>query len=164
MNLTFAPPFALAAAAAAAAAPRVLVRASPRFLPLRSVAWGTAPTRRRAAIAAPAVATPSITRPPSPSLAAAACRGPPTMLSAAAGAGAKVGNSMMDVSKKGEFVRKASSFRDWVRADGSTRFAPAAGRYILYVWWASLRFGGGGRGRAIGRAGTTGMSNSRMGE
>lgn len=33
----------------------------------------------------------------------------------------------------GRFVRKDSSFRDWVRADGSTRFAPASGRYHLYV-------------------------------
>jgi putative glutathione S-transferase len=34
---------------------------------------------------------------------------------------------------QGRFVRKASHFRDWVRADGSTRFAPDAGRYHLYV-------------------------------
>jgi putative glutathione S-transferase len=33
----------------------------------------------------------------------------------------------------GRFVRKETSFRDWVRADGSTRFAPRAGRYHLYV-------------------------------
>jgi len=33
----------------------------------------------------------------------------------------------------GRFVRKESSFRDHVRADGSTRFAPEAGRYHLYV-------------------------------
>jgi len=36
-------------------------------------------------------------------------------------------------SSGGRFVRKESSFRDWVRADGSTRFAPEAGRYHLYV-------------------------------
>ena len=36
-------------------------------------------------------------------------------------------------SSGGRFVRKESSFRDHVRADGSTRFAPAAGRYHLYV-------------------------------
>ena len=36
-------------------------------------------------------------------------------------------------STGGRFVRKDSSFRDWVRADGSTRFAPADGRYHLYV-------------------------------
>ena len=34
---------------------------------------------------------------------------------------------------QGRFVRKDSHFRDWVRADGSTRFAPDAGRYHLYV-------------------------------
>jgi putative glutathione S-transferase len=33
----------------------------------------------------------------------------------------------------GRFVRKESAFRDWVRADGSTRFAPEADRYHLYV-------------------------------
>ncbi len=36
-------------------------------------------------------------------------------------------------STGGRFERKESSFRDWVRADGSTRFAPEAGRYHLYV-------------------------------
>jgi len=36
-------------------------------------------------------------------------------------------------SSGGRFVRKESSFRDQVRADGSTRFAPEAGRYHLYV-------------------------------
>jgi len=39
-------------------------------------------------------------------------------------------------SSGGRFVRKESSFRDWVRADGSTRFAPEAGRYHLYVSYA----------------------------
>jgi putative glutathione S-transferase len=34
---------------------------------------------------------------------------------------------------QGEFVRYQSGFRDWVRADGSTRFSPEAGRYHLYV-------------------------------
>ena len=33
----------------------------------------------------------------------------------------------------GRFVRQASRFRDWIRADGSSRFAPEAGRYHLYV-------------------------------
>jgi putative glutathione S-transferase len=33
----------------------------------------------------------------------------------------------------GRFVRKDSAFRHWVRADGSTKFAPEAGRYHLYV-------------------------------
>ena len=36
-------------------------------------------------------------------------------------------------STGGRFVRKENTFRDWVRADGSTRFAPEAGRYHLYV-------------------------------
>jgi putative glutathione S-transferase len=36
-------------------------------------------------------------------------------------------------STGGRFVRKESAFRDRVRADGSTRFAPEAGRYHLYV-------------------------------
>lgn len=36
-------------------------------------------------------------------------------------------------SSAGKFVRKESAFRDWVRADGSTRFTPEAGRYHLYV-------------------------------
>ena len=33
----------------------------------------------------------------------------------------------------GSFKRKDSLFRDWVRADGSTDYAPEAGRYHLYV-------------------------------
>jgi len=36
-------------------------------------------------------------------------------------------------SSGGRFVRKESSFRGWVRADGSTPHAPEAGRYHLYV-------------------------------
>lgn len=36
-------------------------------------------------------------------------------------------------STGGRFVRKDSAFRDWVRADGSSPHAPAAGRYHLYV-------------------------------
>ena len=39
-------------------------------------------------------------------------------------------------SSGGRFVRKESHFRDWVRADGSTRFAPETGRYHLYVSYA----------------------------
>ena len=34
---------------------------------------------------------------------------------------------------RGAFVRQRSAFRDWVRADGSTPYAPEAGRYHLYV-------------------------------
>jgi len=33
----------------------------------------------------------------------------------------------------GSFVRQQSAFRDWIRADGSTPYAPEAGRYHLYV-------------------------------
>lgn len=33
----------------------------------------------------------------------------------------------------GEFIRADDSFRDWVRADGSTDYLPEAGRYHLYV-------------------------------
>ena len=36
----------------------------------------------------------------------------------------------------GRFVRKSSSFRNWVRADGSTPYAPEPGRYHLYVSYA----------------------------
>jgi len=36
-------------------------------------------------------------------------------------------------STGGRFERKESSFRQWVRADGSTEFAPEADRYHLYV-------------------------------
>lgn len=38
-----------------------------------------------------------------------------------------------ETSETGAFVRQQSVFRDWVRADGSTPYAPAAGRYHLYV-------------------------------
>ena len=36
-------------------------------------------------------------------------------------------------NEKGEFVRKPSTFRNWVSADGSTGFKAEAGRYHLYV-------------------------------
>lgn len=36
----------------------------------------------------------------------------------------------------GAFVRSASRFRQWVRADGSTPFRPEVGRYHLYVSYA----------------------------
>jgi glutathionyl-hydroquinone reductase len=38
-----------------------------------------------------------------------------------------------EASESGEFVRQDSRFRDVVKADGSTQFAAAAGRYHLYV-------------------------------
>lgn len=44
-------------------------------------------------------------------------------------------------SHDGDFQRQPDEFRDWVRANGSTPFAPATGRYHLYVSlacpWAS---------------------------
>lgn len=36
-------------------------------------------------------------------------------------------------SSRGRFVRADSAFRDWIRADASTPYGPAAGRYHLYV-------------------------------
>ena len=39
-------------------------------------------------------------------------------------------------SETGEFKRQEDAFRDWVRRDGSTPYAPAAGRYHLYVSFA----------------------------
>jgi glutathionyl-hydroquinone reductase len=36
----------------------------------------------------------------------------------------------------GAFKRQPSRFRDWISADGSTPYAPEAGRYQLYVSWA----------------------------
>ncbi|MEP0201324.1 MAG: hypothetical protein ABJ084_10865 [Halioglobus sp.] len=41
-----------------------------------------------------------------------------------------------EVSDDGEFVRHQTDFRAQVRADGSTDFAPASGRYHLYVSYA----------------------------
>eukprot|EP01087_Luapelamoeba_hula_P005248 TRINITY_DN15321_c0_g1_i1.p1 TRINITY_DN15321_c0_g1~~TRINITY_DN15321_c0_g1_i1.p1 ORF type:complete len:379 (-),score=55.37 TRINITY_DN15321_c0_g1_i1:122-1141(-) len=45
-------------------------------------------------------------------------------------------NSLQLVNKEGAFVRKASTFRNWVKADGSSAYPPAAGRYHLYVSYA----------------------------
>jgi len=36
-------------------------------------------------------------------------------------------------STGGRFERKDSSFRNWIKADGSTDFEPESGRYHLYV-------------------------------
>jgi putative glutathione S-transferase len=36
-------------------------------------------------------------------------------------------------SKAGEFKRQEDAFRDWVKRDGSTLYAPESGRYHLYV-------------------------------
>jgi putative glutathione S-transferase len=41
-----------------------------------------------------------------------------------------------EVDDDGEFVRRPTTFRSWVRADGSSPFVPAAGRYHLYVSYA----------------------------
>ncbi len=41
-----------------------------------------------------------------------------------------------EASEDGEFKRQEDSFRDWVKADGSTPYAPDAGRYHLYVSFA----------------------------
>ncbi len=41
--------------------------------------------------------------------------------------------NMSSATNKGEFVRKASSFRNWITEDGSSGFPSAAGRYHLYV-------------------------------
>ncbi len=38
-----------------------------------------------------------------------------------------------EATRDGEFVRQPDEFRDWVRADGSTSYPPATGRYHLYV-------------------------------
>jgi glutathionyl-hydroquinone reductase len=56
----------------------------------------------------------------------------------------RVHKAAMDDIEKGRFVRKESVFRDFVKADGSTRFKPEAGRYRLYISlacpWASRAF------------------------
>ena len=39
-------------------------------------------------------------------------------------------------SDSGEFERQEDEFRDWVKADGSTPYAPEPGRYHLYVSFA----------------------------
>ena len=38
-----------------------------------------------------------------------------------------------DETVEGRFVRQGDAFRDWVKADGSTPYAPEFGRYHLYV-------------------------------
>ena len=42
-------------------------------------------------------------------------------------------NPIVVKDSDGRFRRKPMSFRNWVRSDGSTPFAPEAGRYHLYV-------------------------------
>ena len=41
-----------------------------------------------------------------------------------------------EVSDDGEFIRHQTDFRSQICADGSTDFAPASGRYHLYVSYA----------------------------
>lgn len=41
-----------------------------------------------------------------------------------------------EVDDDGEFVRKPTTFRSWIRADGSSGFPPESGRYHLYVSYA----------------------------
>lgn len=40
---------------------------------------------------------------------------------------------LSSVSKKGEFVRKESVFRDWIRDDPEAKFAAEPGRYVIYI-------------------------------
>jgi putative glutathione S-transferase len=40
------------------------------------------------------------------------------------------------IDEEGAFQRKATTFRAWIRADGSTPYAPEPGRYHLYVSYA----------------------------
>jgi putative glutathione S-transferase len=42
-------------------------------------------------------------------------------------------NEWYEADEEGRFVRDQTAFRDWVRADGSSRFPAEAGRYHLYV-------------------------------
>jgi putative glutathione S-transferase len=41
-----------------------------------------------------------------------------------------------DIGSDGSFQRKPSVFRDWIKADGSTRYLPEKNRYHLYVSYA----------------------------
>lgn len=70
-----------------------------------------------------------------PAFASATTRGIATMSKVEeAKSGAKVGNSWTSsVTKSGEYKRKVSAFRNWVKADGSTDFTPESGCYTLYV-------------------------------
>ncbi len=45
----------------------------------------------------------------------------------------KWSNEWYTPDQEGHFQREATSFHDWVRADGSSRFPAEAGRYHLYV-------------------------------
>jgi putative glutathione S-transferase len=45
-------------------------------------------------------------------------------------------HTAMDEVKGGAFVRTESTYRDWIRADGTSDFAAEAGRYHLYISYA----------------------------
>ncbi len=50
---------------------------------------------------------------------------------------AKKGTEILKwANAKGEYVRKPSSFRNWITKDGSSGFPPESGRYHLYVSYA----------------------------
>jgi putative glutathione S-transferase len=48
-------------------------------------------------------------------------------------AGPDIASLPPEIAEDGSWRRRRSSFRDWVTADGSSGFAPEAGRYHLYV-------------------------------
>src|SRR5687768_16996010 len=48
----------------------------------------------------------------------------------------KTGQFPEEKSTAGELQRQEDSFREWIRADGTSRFAPEPGRYHLYVSFA----------------------------
>lgn len=48
----------------------------------------------------------------------------------------KTGQFPGEQTEEGAFDRQEDAFRQWVRADGSSDFPAAAGRYHLYVSWA----------------------------
>jgi glutathionyl-hydroquinone reductase len=55
-------------------------------------------------------------------------------------------------STGGRFVRSKSQFRNWITADGASGFAPAAGRYHLYVSLARPQGARRNRRRVGGRS------------
>ncbi|NEQ82390.1 MAG: glutathione S-transferase family protein, partial [Moorea sp. SIO2I5] len=45
-------------------------------------------------------------------------------------------NEAYQQDTQGRFMRNPTKFRNWIRADGSTDYKPASGRYHLYVSYA----------------------------
>ncbi|NEQ85799.1 MAG: glutathione S-transferase family protein, partial [Moorea sp. SIO2I5] len=45
-------------------------------------------------------------------------------------------NEAYQQDPQGRFMRNPTKFRNWIRADGSTDYKPASGRYHLYVSYA----------------------------